>query len=244
MVYQPDFFQFSWSLKNHVESEHEGKDVCCTHCNKMFVNSVNLRKHLSQRICLGGSGRILTAPVKQVEPGPVGSDLGEGVQVVRFLVLWDPSDSIETQNPWNMAEVVEQRRKTPCPHCGKTFLRMGNLAKHMDKQTCLKGSVLPAIETPLEMVTEEVVMEEFVIEEMVTEEVVVEEMVMEEMVIVDTYCQSSSAPALSRPEVPMMMRAEEGLHCFWEEDTGLEVLLVQVCGLFLLWPNSYLLCFF
>ena len=87
-------------------------------------------------------------------------------------------------------------------------------------------------------------MEEFVIEEMVTEEVVVEEMVMEEMVIVDTYCQSSSAPALSRPEVPMMMRAEEGLHCFWEEDTGLEVLLVQVCGLFLLWPNSYLLCFF
>ena len=234
MVYQPDFFQFSWSLKNHVESEHEGKDVCCTHCNKMFVNSVNLRKHLSQRICLGGSGRILTAPVKQVEPGPVGSDLGEGVQVVRFLVLWDPSDSIETQDPWNMAEVVEQSRKTPCPHCGKTFLRMGNLAKHMDKQTCLKGSVLPAIETPLEMVTEEVVMEEFVIEEMVTEEVVVEEMVMEEMVIVDTYCQSSSAPALSRPEVPMMMRAEEGLHCFWEEDTGLEVLLVQVCGLFLL----------
>ena len=239
MVYQPDFFQFSWSLKNHVESEHEGKDVCCTHCNKMFVNSVNLRKHLSQRICLGRSGRILTAPVKQVEPGPVGSDLGEGVQVVRFLVLWDPSDSIETQDPWNMVEVVEQSRKTPCPHCGKTFLRMGNLAKHMDKQTCLKGSVLPAIETPLEMVTEEVVMEEFVIEEMVTEEVVVEE-----MVIVDTYCQSSSAPALSRPEVPMMMRAEEGLHCFWEEDTGLEVLLVQVCGLFLLWPNSYLLCFF
>ena len=169
----------------------------------------------------------------------MGSDLGEGVQVVRFLVLWDPSDSIETQDPWNMAEVVEQSRKTPCPHCGKTFLRMGNLAKHMDKQTCLKGSVLPAIETPLEMVTEEVVMEEFVIEEMVTEEVVVEE-----MVIVDTYCQSSSAPALSRPEVPMMMRAEEGLHCFWEEDTGLEVLLVQVCGLFLLWPNSYLLCFF
>merc|ERR1719500_2548946 len=72
-------------------------------------------------------------------------------------------------------------------------------------------------------------MEEVVMEEMVMEEMVMEEMVMEEMVMVDSYCQSSSAaPALSRPEVPMMMRAEEGLHCFWEEDTGLEVLLVQV----------------
>ena len=135
-----------------------------------------------------------------------------------------------------MAEVVEQSRKTPCPHCGKTFLRMGNLVKHMDKQTCLKGSGLPAIETPLEMVTEEVVMEEFVIEEMAMEEVVMEEMVMEEMVMVDSYWQGGSAPA---PEVPMMMRAEEGLHCFWEEDTGIEVLLVQVDNLFL----SYLLYF-
>ena len=145
-----------------------------------------------------------------------------------------------------MAEVVEQSRKTPCPHCGKTFLRMGNLMKHMDKQTCLKGSGLPAIETPLEMVTEEVVMEEFVIEEMameevameevVTEEVVTEEMVMDEMVMVDSYWQGGSAPA---PEVPMMMRAEEGLHCFWEEDIGIEVLLVQVDNLFL----SYLLYF-
>jgi len=214
-------FQFSWSLKNHMESEHEGKDVCCTHCNKMFVNPVNLKKHLSQRICLGGSGRILAAPAKQVvEPGSVGSEVGEYIQ-----------------DPWIMAE-VEQSKKTPCPHCGKTFLRMGNLVKHMDKQTCLKGSALPAIEKPLEMGMEEIVMEEMVMEEMVmeemimeeivTEEIVTEEMVMEEMVMEDSYCQIGSALALTIPEVPTMMRAEEGLHCFWEEDTGLEVLLVQV----------------
>lgn len=64
-----------------MESEHEGKDVCCTHCNKMFVNPINLKKHLSQRICLGGVGRILAAPVKLVEPGAEGSDLGEDLQV-------------------------------------------------------------------------------------------------------------------------------------------------------------------
>ena len=81
-----EFFQFSWSLKNHMESEHEGKDVCCTHCNKMFANPVNLRKHLSQRICLGGlSGGILATAVKQVvESRPVGSDPDEDVQVFTF----------------------------------------------------------------------------------------------------------------------------------------------------------------
>ena len=47
-----------------------------------------------------------------------------------------------------------------------------------------------------------------------------------EIIIEDSY----SALSLTRPEVPMMTRAEEGLHCFWEEDTGLEVLLVQVLG--------------
>jgi len=242
-------FQFSWSLKNHMESEHEGKDMCCTHCNKMFVNPVNLKKHLDQRICLGGSGRILTAPVEQVGPGSVGSDIGENVQ-----------------DPWIIAE-VQQNKKTPCPRCGKTFLRMGNLVKHMDKQICLKGSALPGIDKPHGMVTEEIVMEEMVmeemvmeemvmeenvLEEMVTEETVMEEMVMEEMVMgemimeenvleemvmeeivteemvmEDSYCQIGLMQALTRPEVPMM-RAEEGLHCFWEEDTGLEVLLVQV----------------
>lgn len=68
-----------------MESEHEGKDMCCRHCNKMFVNPVNLKKHLDQRICLVGSGRILTAPVEQVGPGSVGSDIGENVQVMRLL---------------------------------------------------------------------------------------------------------------------------------------------------------------
>ena len=74
-----DLIQFSWSLKNHMESEHEGKDVCCTHCNKMFVNPTNLKKHLSQRICQGGGGMILSTPVKQ----SLGSDLGEDFQVER-----------------------------------------------------------------------------------------------------------------------------------------------------------------
>ena len=49
-----------------------------------------------------------------------------------------------------------------------------------------------------------------------------------EVIIEDSY----SALALTRPEVPMMTRAEEGVHCFWEEETGLEVLLVQVLGVF------------
>jgi len=171
-------FQFSWSLKNHMESEHEGKDVCCTHCNKMFVNPINLKKHLSQRICQGGGGgRFLSTPLKQVEPRVMDSDLGEDIQ-----------------EPWVTAEVEQQSRKTTCPHCGKKFMRMGNLQNHMEKQTCLKAYALPAIEEPLEIIIE------------------------------DSY----SALSLTRPEVPMMTRAEEGLHCFWEEDTGLEVLLVQV----------------
>ena len=70
-----------------MESEHEGEDMCCTHCNKIFVNPVNLKKHLDQRICLGGSGRILTAPVEQVGPGSVGSDIGENIQVMRLLLI-------------------------------------------------------------------------------------------------------------------------------------------------------------
>ena len=123
----------------------------------------------------------------------------------------------ETQDPWIKAD-VEHSRKTPCPNCGKIFSRKGNLVNHMDKQTCLKGSAVTADEEPFE------------IEEMVMEEMVVEEMVVEEMVMDDSYWQRGSELALTRPDVPMV-RAEEGLHCFWEEDTGLEVLLVQVGGL-------------
>ena len=83
---------------------------------------------------------------------------------------------------------------------------------------------MTADEEPFEIVMEEMVMEEMVMEEMVMEEMVVEEMVMD-----DSYWQRGSELALTRPDVPMV-RAEEGLHCFWEEDTGLEVLLVQVGG--------------
>ena len=53
----------------------------------------------------------------------------------------------ETQDPWIKAG-VEHSRKTPCPHCGKTFLRKGNLVNHMEKQTCLKGSAVAADEKP------------------------------------------------------------------------------------------------
>merc|ERR1719481_1038723 len=62
---------------------------------------------------------------------------------------------------------------------------------------------------------------------MVMEETVVEEMVVREVVVEDAYWQRGSELALNRPDVPMV-RAEEGLHCFWEEDTGLEVSLMQV----------------
>jgi len=175
-------FQFSWSLKNHMESEHEGNDVCCTRCNKMFVNPLNLKKHLSQRICQGGMGRSLST---SVEPGVMDLELGE---------------TIQNQDPWKMAKAEHQSSKVSCPMCGKTFMRKGNLENHMQKQTCLKASMLPAIEEQVEV-------------EVITE---------------DFHCLEGSAVALSRPDVPMMTRAEEGLHCFWEEDTGFEVLLVQV----------------
>ena len=58
-----NMFQFSWSLKNHIENDHEGKDLCCEHCNKMFENPLNLRKHLSKRICQGGSSITPSTPV-------------------------------------------------------------------------------------------------------------------------------------------------------------------------------------
>jgi len=173
-------FQFSWSLKNHMESEHEGKDVCCTRCNKMFVNPLNLKKHLSQRICQGGISRSLTT---SMEPGVMGPNLGEAIQ---------------NQEPWKKSKAEHHSSKMSCPMCGKTFMRKGNLENHMEKQTCLKATILPATEEPLEVIIEE------------------------------SYSLRDSALALSRPEVPMMTRAEEGLHCFWEEDTGFEVLLVQV----------------
>ena len=87
---------------------------------------------------------------------------------------------------------------------------MGNLVKHTDKQICLRGSSLPAIEKPLamdveEMIVEEMVSEEIVMEEMVMEEMVMEEMVMEEVVLVmqDSYCHVGSMLAQTRPEVPM-----------------------------------------
>ena len=43
-----------------------------------------------------------------------------------------------------------------------------------------------------------------------------------------TYDIDKPSPVPATANFPCMTRAEEGLHCFWDEDTGFEVLLVQV----------------
>ena len=43
-----------------------------------------------------------------------------------------------------------------------------------------------------------------------------------------TYDIDEPSPVPATANIPYMTRAEEGLHCFWDEDTGFEVLLVQV----------------
>ena len=43
-----------------------------------------------------------------------------------------------------------------------------------------------------------------------------------------TYDIDEPSPVPATANIPCMTRAEEGLHCFWDEDTGFEVLLVQV----------------
>ena len=43
-----------------------------------------------------------------------------------------------------------------------------------------------------------------------------------------TYYVDEPSPVPETAKIPSMTRAEEGLHCFWDEDTGFEVLLVQV----------------
>ena len=43
-----------------------------------------------------------------------------------------------------------------------------------------------------------------------------------------TYDIDEPSPVPATANIPYMSRAEEGLHCFWDEDTGFEVLLVQV----------------
>ena len=45
-------FQFSWGLRDHIESEHEERDFSCPNCNKVFASAGNLSKHLGQRVCL------------------------------------------------------------------------------------------------------------------------------------------------------------------------------------------------
>ena len=126
------------------------------------------------------------------------------------------------QDPWNrgnITEVQHQSRKIGgCPHCGKTFIRPGNLAKHMDKQICMKKGFVQHAFEDLEMIPSSYIGIEPQHSprgsDTASEEIIV-----------------ASIPAseiATEAEVPMMARAEEGLHCFWEVDTGLEVLLVQV----------------
>ena len=69
-------FQFSWGLRDHIESEHEERDFSCPNCNKVFASAGNLSKHLGQRICLD------RLPATSLETVEVAFDSTEVTQVI------------------------------------------------------------------------------------------------------------------------------------------------------------------
>ena len=73
-------FQFSWGLRDHIESEHEEMDFSCPNCNKAFASARNLSKHLGQRVCLD------RLPATSLETVEVASDATEVTQVIIFSV--------------------------------------------------------------------------------------------------------------------------------------------------------------
>jgi len=203
-------FQFSWGLRDHIESEHEERDFSCPNCNKVFASAGNLSKHLGQRICLD---RLPATPLETVE------------------VVFDSTEV--TQEPLLKRRKTEDGSKSqdnPCPHCGKIFLRPGNLVKHMEKQICLKSTQFLSPLAPNQtFITEDCFPNSkecspsfgsfdeppiFLVEE--------------QPKIWGTYDIDEPSPVPATADIPCMTRAEEGLHCFWDEDTGFEVLLVQV----------------
>ena len=73
-------FQFSWGLRDHIESEHGERDFSCPNCNKVFASAGNLSKHLGQRVCLD------RLPATSLETVEVASDATEVTQVIIFSV--------------------------------------------------------------------------------------------------------------------------------------------------------------
>ena len=136
-------------------------------------------------------------------------------------------------------EPLLKRRKTedgsksqdnPCPHCGKIFLRPGNLVKHMEKQICLKNTQLLSPSAPSQtFITEDCFPNS---KESSPSFASFDEppifLVEEQPNYCGTYDIDEPSPIPATANIPCMTRAEEGLHCFWDEDTGFEVLLVQV----------------
>ena len=70
--------QFSWGLRDHIESEHEERDFSCPNCNKVFASAGNLSKHLGQKVCLD---RLPTTSLETVE---LAFDSTEVTQVINF----------------------------------------------------------------------------------------------------------------------------------------------------------------
>ena len=79
-------FQFSWGLRDHIESEHEERDFSCPNCNKVFASAGNLSKHLGQRVCLD------RLPATSLETVEVAFDSPEVTQVlICFKVFFSQS---------------------------------------------------------------------------------------------------------------------------------------------------------
>ena len=79
-------FQFSWGLRDHIESEHGERDFSCPNCNKVFASAGNLSKHVGQRICLD------RLPATSLETVEVVFDSTEVTQVlICFKVFFSQS---------------------------------------------------------------------------------------------------------------------------------------------------------
>jgi len=198
-------FQFSWGLRDHIESEHEERDFSCPNCNKVFASAGNLSKHLGQRVCLD---RLPTTSLETVE------------------LAFDSTE--EPLLKRRKTEAGSKRQDNPCPHCGKNLLRPGNLVKHMEKQIRLKSTQLlsPLVQSQT-FITEDCFpgAEESSPSSFVEPPIFLVE---EQPNHCGTYDVEEPSPVPASAKIPSMTRAEEGLHCFWDEDTGFEVLLVQV----------------
>ena len=120
-----------------------------------------------------------------------------------------------------------KRQDNPCPHCGKNFLRPGNLVKHMEKQICLKSTQpLSPLVSSQTLITKDCFPNAKESSPLSSDEPPI--CPEEQPYHWRTYDADEPSLVPETAKIPSMTRAEEGLHCFWDEDTGFEVLLVQV----------------